>query len=122
MPSSGSARAPCAGVPDEGCCGVARIGSAANTRITQASVRTLRILGQHSLRATRGPPPHSSWKHEIELPPVLLRCRALARPIRRVIQLVGNVRRPEAPEVTVEDVALDRLTQPGGAPCGIGLP
>src|SRR5439155_16570119 len=57
----------------------------------------------------------SSRKDKIEFAPVLLRRRALRRPVGRVIELVGHVRRPEAPDVAVEDVALDGLTQAGRA-------
>src|SRR6185436_3502792 len=61
-------------------------------------------------------------EHEIELAPVFLRRRALRRPARRVVQLIGHVRRPEAAQVAVEDVALDRLTETGGAAGRIGFP
>ena len=39
-----------------------------------------------------------------------------------MIELVGHLRRPEAPEVAVEDVALDRLTETGGAAGRVGFP
>src|SRR5689334_21245670 len=60
-----------------------------------------------------------SRKDEIEFAPVLLRRRALGRPVGRVIQLVGHLRGPEAPDVAVEDVALDRLAQSGRAAIGV---
>src|SRR3954451_7942643 len=64
----------------------------------------------------------SSREHEVKLPPVLLRRCALRRPVGRVIQLVGHLRRPEAADVAVEDVALDRLAEAGGAAVRVGLP
>src|SRR5262245_50586298 len=59
---------------------------------------------------------------EIDLSPVLLRRRALGGPVRRMIELVGHLRRPVATDVTVEEIALDRLTEPRGAARAIGLP
>src|SRR5215831_12314858 len=61
-------------------------------------------------------------KDEIELAPVLLRRRALRGPVGRVIELVGHLRRPEAADVAVEDVALDRLAEAGGAAVRVGFP
>ena len=59
---------------------------------------------------------------QIDLPPVLLRGGALRRPVRRVIQLIGHLRRPEAAHVAVEQIALDRLTQSGRAAVAIRFP
>src|SRR5579871_3920195 len=63
-----------------------------------------------------------SWKYQIDLAPIFLRCGALRGPIRRVIQLIGNLRRPEAAFMTIEDVALDRLAQTCGAAVVVRLP
>ena len=46
----------------------------------------------------------------------------LRGPVGRVIELVGHLRRPEAADVAVEQIALDRLAQPGGAAGAVGLP
>src|SRR5437867_13246519 len=61
-------------------------------------------------------------EHEIELSPVFLRRRALRGPVGRVVKLVGHMRRPEAADVAVEDVALHRLAESGGAAVLVGLP
>src|SRR5438309_606511 len=63
-----------------------------------------------------------SREYEIQLAPVFLRRRAFCGPVRRVIELVGHLRRPEASDMAVEDVALYRLTQSGGAARLIGFP
>ena len=59
---------------------------------------------------------------QVDLAPVLLGRGALRRPVGRVIQLIGHLRRPEAAHVAVEQIALDRLAQPGGAAVAIGFP
>src|SRR5664279_2037569 len=51
---------------------------------------------------------------EIDFAPVLLGGRALGGPVGRVIQLIRHLRRPIAADVAVEQVALDRLTEPRG--------
>src|SRR5215204_575111 len=56
--------------------------------------------------------PVMSWKYEIYLAPILLSGRTLSRPVGRVVVEVGYVRRPEARDVAVEQVALHRLTEP----------
>ncbi len=61
-------------------------------------------------------------KNEVDLAPVLLSRGALLRPVRRVVQLIGHLRWPEAPEMAVEEIALDRLAQPGGAAGAIDFP
>src|SRR5262245_48408512 len=61
-------------------------------------------------------------ENQIELAPVLLGGRALARPVGRVIELVGDLRRPVAAVVTVEQIALDRLAQTGGAAGAVRFP
>src|SRR3954468_17252296 len=64
----------------------------------------------------------SSREHEVQLPPVLLRRCALRRPVGRVIQLIGHLRRPEEADVAVEDVALDGLAEAGSAAVRVGFP
>src|SRR5213592_4343959 len=64
----------------------------------------------------------SAGEDQVELAPVLLRRRAFGRPVGRVIELVGYLRRPEAADMAVEDIALDRLAQARRAACRIGLP
>src|SRR5271154_6776429 len=64
----------------------------------------------------------SSWKYQIDFAPVFLRGGALGGPIGRVIQLIGNLRRPEAALVAIENIALYRCAQARGATVVIGLP
>src|SRR5690348_15253151 len=78
--------------------------------------RRLRIRGRQCVARAR------SWKHQIDLAPILLRRRAFTRPVGSVVIEVGYVRRPEACEVTVEQVALDRLTKAGGRASAVGFP
>src|SRR6185312_2312028 len=75
-------------------------GGAAPAR-TNSAAKSPRLTGMRFNMAM------SSRKHEVDLPPVLLSRRAPARPVRRVIQHVRHLRRPEAADVAVEDVALD---------------
>src|SRR5581483_12336518 len=58
----------------------------------------------------------------IELAPVLLCRRALGRPVRRVIELIGNLRRPVAAHMAVEDVAFDRRAEACRAAGLVGFP
>src|SRR5947207_5099952 len=88
-------------------------GAAANDTAPAAATRPA-VMNRFSIALSR--------EHEIELAPVLLGRGALRRPVGRVIELVGHVRRPEAADVAVEDVALDRLAQTGGAAGRIRLP
>src|SRR6185436_3714271 len=64
----------------------------------------------------------ASWEDEIDLAPVLLRGGAFGGPIGCVIELIGHLRRPVAADVAVEQIALDRLAEAGGAARAIGLP
>src|SRR5438552_5296845 len=59
---------------------------------------------------------------QVDLAPVFLRRCALACPVGRVVELVGNLRRPVAPRVAVKQIALDGLAQPGGSPARIHFP
>src|SRR5260370_39335948 len=62
------------------------------------------------------------WKHQIDLAPVLLSRGALAGPIRRMVELVGDLRRPEAAGVAIVEIALDGRAQAGSAAARIGFP
>src|SRR4051812_45218663 len=86
-------------------------GTRQTTRATASAPAILRTMVTASLR-----------EDEIDLAPVLLRRGALAGPVRRVIELVGHLRRPVAADVTVEQIAFDRLAQPGGAAGAIRFP
>src|SRR3954447_24900259 len=66
--------------------------------------------------------PSCSREDEIDFAPVLLRRGALAGPVRRVIELVGHLRRPVAADVTIEQIAFDRLAQARRAAGAIRLP
>src|SRR5258708_1580830 len=59
---------------------------------------------------------------QINLAPVFLRRGAFAGPVRRVIQLVGNLGRPEAAVVTIEEIALHWRAQARRAARGIRFP
>src|SRR5687768_15917363 len=61
-------------------------------------------------------------KNQIDLAPVLLGRRALRGPIRRVIQLIGHLRRPEAAHVAIEQIAFNRLAEPRRAAVAVGFP
>src|SRR5580704_8250830 len=63
-----------------------------------------------------------SWKYQIDLAPIFLRGGALGGPVRRVVQLIGNLRRPETALMAIEYVALHRSTQAGRAAVVIRLP
>src|SRR5262249_12681697 len=62
-------------------------------------------------RSRRSPGTEMLRKDEVDLAPVFLRGGALARPCRRVVELIRHLRRPVAAEVAIEQVALDRLTE-----------
>src|SRR5438128_7191506 len=81
-------------------------GAAANDTATATAARPA-VTNRFSIALSR--------EYEIELAPVFLSRRALRGPVGRVIELVGHLRRTEAADVAVEDVALDRLAQAGGA-------
>jgi len=62
------------------------------------------------------------WENYIDVAPVLGANRAFAGPIGRIIQMIGNMRGPKAGDVTIKEVALDRLAQASGATRGIDFP
>src|SRR2546422_10670220 len=66
--------------------------------------------------------PQALREDEVDLAPVLLGGRALRGPVRRVIQLVGHLRRPVAADVAVEEIPLDRLTESRGAARAVRFP
>jgi hypothetical protein len=80
------------------------------------------------LRFDRGNPfhirrlSHSLWKNKIELAPVFGGSGALTGPIRIVIQMIGNLRGPEAGYVTVVNVAFHGLAEAGSATGGVYFP
>src|SRR6266404_6291484 len=55
-----------------------------------------------------------SRKHQIYVPPILCRARALAGPIRIVVEMVRHLRRPETRDVAIVQIAFNRLAQPRG--------
>src|SRR5262249_15331045 len=63
-----------------------------------------------------------SWEYEIDFSPIFLGGRAFSRPVGRVVVEIGHVRRPEAREVAVEQVALHRLTESGRSTARVRLP
>src|SRR5277367_3341828 len=64
----------------------------------------------------------ASWKYQIDLAPVFLRGGALRGPVRRMIQLIRHLRRPEAAFMAIENIALHRLAKTRGASVVIRLP
>src|SRR5258708_16427512 len=62
------------------------------------------------------------WENDIDIAPILSAYGAFTRPIGRIVQMIGDVRGPKASDVTVEEVALHRLAQAGGAARGIDFP
>src|SRR5258707_14553262 len=62
------------------------------------------------------------WENDIDIAPILSAYGAFTRPIGRIVQMIGDVRGPKASDVTVEEVALHRLAQAGGAARGIHFP
>src|SRR5258706_5810494 len=62
------------------------------------------------------------WENDIDIAPILSAYGAFTRPIGRIVQMIGDVRGPKASDVTVEEVALHRLAQAGGAARGIDVP
>src|SRR5438309_10913207 len=63
-----------------------------------------------------------SWKYQVDFAPVFLRRRTLGGPVRRMIQLIGNLRGPEASGVAIEQIAFHGLTEAGCSSVAIGLP
>jgi len=64
----------------------------------------------------------SSWKNQVDLAPVLLRGGALGGPVWRVVELIGNLCRPETAGVAIEKIALHRLAQSGCSAVAIRFP
>src|SRR5713226_5002190 len=62
------------------------------------------------------------WENDINVAPILGAYRAFTGPIGRIVQMVGDMCRPKAGDVTIEEVAFNRLAQAGGAPSGIDFP
>src|SRR6187549_4016302 len=62
------------------------------------------------------------WKYQVDFAPVFLRGCAAARPAGRVIELIRHLRRPVTADVTIEEIALDRLTQSSRASRAIDFP
>src|SRR5258708_19009894 len=62
------------------------------------------------------------WENYIDVAPILSAYGAFTRPIGRIVQMIGDMRGPKAGDVTIEEVALHRLAQAGGATRGIDFP
>ena len=62
------------------------------------------------------------WEHQIQIAPVFGGSRALAGPIRVVIQVIGHLCRPEARDVAIVNIAFHRLAKSGCAAGRIDLP
>src|SRR5689334_14908029 len=66
--------------------------------------------------------PLLSWENQVDVPPVLGGGCALGRPVRIIVQMIGDLRRPEASGVAIVEIALDRLAEARGAAGGIDFP
>src|SRR5579862_1933180 len=64
----------------------------------------------------------ASWEHQIEILPIFRRGGAIDSPVGRIVQMIGNLRRPIATHETVVDVALDGLAESGGAARRVHFP
>src|SRR5215472_13016093 len=73
-------------------------------------------------RSWRGTCGGSSWEHQIDIAPVFGGAGALAGPVGIVVEVVRNLRGPEAAQIAVVEIALERRAQAGGASGGIDLP
>jgi hypothetical protein len=49
------------------------------------------------------------WENYIDVAPILGAYRAFAGPIGRIVQMIGDMCGPKAGDVTIKEVALDRL-------------
>src|SRR5215470_16537525 len=73
-----------------------------------------------SLHRTDGP--GLLRENDVDVAPILSTGRALAGPVGRVVQVIGNMRGPEARDVAIEKVALNGLAQTCSAARGIDFP
>jgi len=62
------------------------------------------------------------WENYIDVAPILGAYGAFTGPVGRIVQMIGNMRGPKAGDVTIKEVALDRLAQARGATRGIDFP
>src|ERR1700683_2124973 len=64
----------------------------------------------------------SLWKDQVQIAPILGGRGALARPIRIIVQMIGNLGGPETGDVAIVDIAFDWLAQPRGSSGRIHFP
>jgi len=62
------------------------------------------------------------WEYQIEIAPVFRSGGTFSGPVGRVVQMIGDLRRPVATDKTVVDIALDRLAKPGRAAGRVNFP
>src|SRR5215469_5140804 len=62
------------------------------------------------------------WEYQIEIAPVFGSAGAFTAPVRRVVEMIRNLRRPIAGHVAIVDVALHRLAKPGRAARRVHFP
>src|SRR5260370_42599226 len=62
------------------------------------------------------------WENYIDVAPILGADSAFTGPVGRIVQMIGDLRGPKAGDVTIKEVALDRLAQASGATRGIEFP
>jgi len=62
------------------------------------------------------------WENYIDVAPILGAYCAFTSPVGRIVQMIRDMGGPKASDITVEEVALDRLAQASRAPSGIDFP
>jgi hypothetical protein len=62
------------------------------------------------------------WENDIDVAPILGAYGAFTGPVGRIVQMIGDMRGPKAGDVTIKEIALDRLAQACGATGGIDFP
>src|SRR5260370_25323679 len=62
------------------------------------------------------------WKDDVDVAPIVRRRGALIGPVRRIIQVVGHLRRPSTTQVAIKQIALDGLAKASRAAGNVDLP
>src|ERR1700732_91917 len=61
-------------------------------------------------------------KYDIDFAPIVGGRSAFIRPVRRVVQMIRDLRRPAASEIAIEQIALDWLAKTRGATGVVNFP
>jgi hypothetical protein len=62
------------------------------------------------------------WENDIHVAPILGAYGAFTGPVGGIVQMIRDMRGPKASDVTIEEVALNRLAEAGRATRGIDFP